>query len=77
MLQEVTHSKRPHVKTERMQEFIRAQDESNSPTKKLKCPELNCNKVFTSSPGLKYHLHTHTEKQPQFSCRKCQKVFKR
>ncbi|KAL4226229.1 hypothetical protein ACF0H5_014213 [Mactra antiquata] len=69
-------SKRPHVKTERMQEFIRAQDESNSPTKKLKCSFDNCNKEYTSSPGLKYHLLSHQVKDPQFSCRKCNKVFK-
>lgn len=60
-----------------MQEFIRAQDESNSPTKKLKCPFDNCNKEYTSFPGLKYHLLTHQVKDPQFSCRKCNKVFKR
>lgn len=76
-LQIMAYSKRPHVKTERMQEFIRAQGDANSPTKKLKCPEIGCNKMFTSAPGLKYHLQTHKTENPQFSCKKCHKVFKR
>lgn len=73
----MSQSKRPHVKTERMQEFMRAQDDANSPTKKLKCPEPGCNKMFTSAPGLKYHRQTHRTENPQFSCGKCLKVFKR
>ncbi|XP_052781411.1 HMG box-containing protein 1-like isoform X2 [Mya arenaria] len=72
---EMSISKRPHVKTERMQEFMKTQD-VGSPTKKLKCPEPMCNKEFTSSPGLKYHRQTHNISHPQFQCRRCLKEFK-
>ena len=65
------------MKTERMQEFIKAQEESVSPHKKLKCPEDWCNKEFTSAPGLKYHIQTHCAGDRQFFCHKCHKSFKR
>ena len=60
-----------------MQEFIKAQEESVSPHKRMKCPKEWCNKVFTSVPGLKYHIQTHCSVEPKFSCQRCHKVFKR
>ncbi|XP_064632390.1 HMG box-containing protein 1-like isoform X2 [Lineus longissimus] len=67
--------KRPHVKTERMQEFLKTQAENGSPVRLLKCPEEGCNKVLTSSPGLRYHLKSHYQDRP-YSCHKCHKTFK-
>ncbi|KAK3611231.1 hypothetical protein CHS0354_005242 [Potamilus streckersoni] len=73
---EPAHSKRLHVKTERMQEFIRQKGEAQSPHKRMKCPEQGCDKVFTSIPGLKYHAKKHdTSDTSTFSCSRCQKIF--
>ncbi|XP_074645902.1 HMG box-containing protein 1-like [Tubulanus polymorphus] len=67
--------KRHQVKTERMQEYLRAQAEQSSPTKRLQCPEEGCNKVLTSSPGLRYHLKSHYQDRP-YMCLRCNKRFK-
>ncbi|XP_014670301.1 PREDICTED: HMG box-containing protein 1-like isoform X2 [Priapulus caudatus] len=63
-----------------MEEFSRSLLELNggsSPSKLLRCPEEGCQKVLTSSPGLRYHLKTHTsgDNRP-YCCSKCQKTFK-
>ncbi|XP_077979756.1 HMG box-containing protein 1-like [Glandiceps talaboti] len=64
---------RQHTKTEKMQQF--SQNQEISPQKLLKCPTEGCDKVLSSSPGLRYHLKTHEETRP-YSCKKCSKTFK-
>ncbi|CAH1785045.1 unnamed protein product [Owenia fusiformis] len=69
--------KRPHVKTEKMAEFLRSHGESGiSPAKLLHCPLDGCNKVLTSSPGLRYHMRTHNSVERPYECHRCQKTFK-
>ncbi|XP_052828125.1 HMG box-containing protein 1 isoform X1 [Octopus bimaculoides] len=72
---DATLSKRSRVKTERMQEFEKSQ-EDNVTQKLLKCPKDGCGKVFTSVPGLRYHTKTHVDPHRRFICEKCDKSFK-
>ena len=66
--------KRPHVKTEKMLEFIKTQEEQH---KTFSCPYEGCTKVLTSYPGLKYHIKRNHEPQDEFSCTSCGRPFKR
>ena len=76
VFQEPSHSKRPHIVTEKMQEFIKTQGDI-SPNKQRSCPVEGCNKVLTSAPGLRYHIQTHHKDVREFTCSGCKKVFKR
>lgn len=74
-LQEPLQGKRPHVKTEKMMEFIKTQEEQH---KHFSCPFEGCTKVLTSYPGLKYHIQRNHEPQSDgFICEKCLRSFKR
>lgn len=45
--------------------------------KLLYCPYEGCDKVLTSSPGLRYHMRTHSANDRPFHCNRCKKTFKR
>ena len=45
--------------------------------KLLYCPHEGCDKVLTSSPGLRYHMRTHSANDRPFHCNRCKKTFKR
>ncbi|XP_034308103.2 HMG box-containing protein 1 isoform X2 [Magallana gigas] len=67
-----THSKRPHVATERLKEFLNAP----SPTKQKYCPVQGCSKVLSSDPGLRYHIQAHHSHHQEYVCSKCNRSFK-
>ncbi|CAC5416856.1 HBP1 [Mytilus coruscus] len=74
MALEPLQGKRPHVKTEKMMEFIKTQEEQH---KHFSCSFEGCTKVLTSYPGLKYHIQRNHEPQSNgFICEKCQRSFK-
>ncbi|XP_063430940.1 HMG box-containing protein 1-like isoform X1 [Mytilus trossulus] len=74
MASEPLQGKRPHVKTEKMMEFIKTQEEQH---KHFSCPFEGCTKVLTSYPGLKYHIQRNHEPQSGgFICGKCERSFK-
>ncbi|XP_064607362.1 HMG box-containing protein 1-like [Liolophura sinensis] len=72
---EVTAGKRPHVKTEKMQEYMRSHGDGGS-QKILRCPVPGCDKVLSSAPGLRYHIKGHTGPERPFLCDRCRKTFK-
>nr|XP_022297936.1 HMG box-containing protein 1-like [Crassostrea virginica] len=71
-LGEPTHSKRPHVVTKRLKEFLNAP----SPTKQKCCPVQGCSKVLSSDPGLRYHIQAHHAPNKDFVCSSCHRSFK-
>ncbi|XP_067935093.1 HMG box-containing protein 1-like [Watersipora subatra] len=44
--------------------------------KLLHCPHEGCDKVLTSSPGLRYHMRTHCGNDRPYLCNRCKKTFK-
>ncbi|XP_048741111.1 HMG box-containing protein 1-like [Ostrea edulis] len=67
-----THSKRPHVATERFREF----QNTPSPTKQKPCPVPGCPKVLSSDPGLRYHIQAHHTEHKDYVCKTCHRSFK-
>ena len=75
-------AKRPHILTKRMEEFMqmkqcRGGGAGSAGDKVFMCPREGCNKVLTSTPGLRYHMRTHTADLQPYMCMKCNKHFKR
>ncbi|KAK7102226.1 HMG box-containing protein 1-like [Littorina saxatilis] len=67
--------KRRPVRSRRMQEYIQQQDKT-VPIKQRKCTHPGCEKLFSSGPGLRYHLRTHSPTARFFVCDHCSKEFK-
>ncbi|XP_050414422.1 uncharacterized protein LOC126828597 isoform X3 [Patella vulgata] len=65
--------KRRHVETERMREFRAVGEETR--IRRRKCPHEGCNKWFTSNPGLKYHVNTHSPTKSSYKCQNCFRSF--
>ena len=76
LLTEPITGKRRHVRSWRMQEYLQQQDKT-LPQKQRKCPYPGCEKQFSSAPGLRYHLRTHSPNARHFCCDRCKKEFKR
>lgn len=68
--------KRRPVRSRRMQEYMQQQDKT-VPIKQRKCTHPGCEKLFSSGPGLRYHLRTHSPTARFFVCDHCSKEFKR
>lgn len=68
--------KRRHLKSRRMIEYEKEKDRA-APQKQRMCPHPGCKKLFSSAPGLRYHVKTHSPDAANFRCDRCRREFKR
>ncbi|XP_025106799.1 uncharacterized protein LOC112571753 isoform X1 [Pomacea canaliculata] len=67
--------KRRHLKSRRMIEYEKEKDRA-APQKQRMCPHPGCKKLFSSAPGLRYHVKTHSPDAANFRCDRCRREFK-